>query len=96
MTESMEKIGIRRTASEIVGLFVFWFFMLTFLMSAAEALGLENVTKTIDSFVGYLPKVVGATVIPVVGLLIAGFVRSAIRTKRSLARSTTAHPNLLV
>jgi small-conductance mechanosensitive channel len=80
LSESMGKIGIKRTASEIVGLLVFWFFMLTFVISAADALGLENVTKTIDSFVGYLPKVIGATVILVVGLLIAGFVRTAVRT----------------
>ena len=79
LNDTMQRIGVRRTASEIVGLLVFWFFMLTFLISAAEALGLENVSQTIDTFVAYLPKVIGAAIILVVGLLLAGFVQSAIR-----------------
>ena len=78
LNETMERVGIQRTASEIVGVLVFWLFMLTFLISAADALGLENVSKTIDSFVAYLPNVVGALLIVVVGLLLANFVRTAV------------------
>ena len=78
LTGTMEKIGVKKTASEIVGIVVFWIFMLTFLISAADALGLENVSKTIDSFVAYLPNVVGALLIVVVGLLLANFVRTAV------------------
>ena len=78
LTETIARVGIKRTASEIVGVLVFWLFMLTFLISAADVLGLENVSKTIDSFVAYLPNVVGALVIVVMGLLLANFVRTAV------------------
>jgi DNA-directed RNA polymerase specialized sigma24 family protein len=57
---------------EILGVFVFWLFMLMFLISAAEALGLENVSRTIDSFVTYLPNVIAAAVIVVADLLVCG------------------------
>jgi len=80
LNDAMQKVGIKRTASEIVGVLIFWFFMLTFLLSAAEALGLENVSQTIDSFVEYLPHVIGAAVIVVVGLLVANFARTAMQT----------------
>ena len=54
--------------------------MLTFLISAAETLGLENVSSTINSFVEYLPNVIAATLILVLGLLLAYFVRTVIET----------------
>ncbi len=77
--DMLDRAGIVTTASAIVGKLVFWLFMLTFLISAAETLGLQNVSQTIDSFVGYLPRVIGAVVILVVGLLIAHFLRDVIR-----------------
>ena len=57
LQETMQKVGLKSTASQVVGKLVFWLFMLTFLISAADALGLENVSRTIDSFVNYLPNV---------------------------------------
>ncbi len=78
LSETLKTVGIQKTPSEIVGVLVFWFFMLTFLISAADALGLDNLSRTIDSFVAYLPNVMGAAVIVVVGLLISSFVKSAV------------------
>jgi small-conductance mechanosensitive channel len=80
LSESMHRVGIQRTASEIMGILIFWIVMLTFLISAADALGLDNVSKTIDSFVVYLPNVVGSAVVLVIGLLVANFVRTALGT----------------
>lgn len=75
----LERGGIRATPSQIVGKLAFWFFMLTFIISAADSLGLGNVSRTIESFVAYLPNVIAAVAIAVVGLLLAGFVRDAVR-----------------
>ncbi|MBC8283748.1 MAG: mechanosensitive ion channel [Nitrospinae bacterium] len=77
--ESLSKTGITITPSEIVGKIVFWIFMLTFVISAAETLGLEQVSQTIDSFVLYLPKVLGASLIAVIGLVLAHFVKDLVR-----------------
>lgn len=79
LQNTLQKVGIRSTASEIVGKIVFWLFMLTFLISATETLGLENVSKTIDSFVAYLPNVIAAAVIVVVGLVLAHFVQNVVQ-----------------
>jgi small-conductance mechanosensitive channel len=78
LEETMQKVGIKISASQVVGKLVFWLFMLTFLISAADALGLDNVSRTIDSFVAYLPNVIGAAVIVVVGLMLANFVRTLV------------------
>ena len=76
----LEQAGIRVTPAEIVGHVVFWLLVLTFLVSAAETLGLPNVSQTIDAFVLYLPNVAGAAVIVVVGMTVATFVRDLVRS----------------
>ena len=76
--ESLSSIGVKLTPSEMVGKLVFRLFMLTTLISAADVLGLENVSQTIDSFVAYLPNVIGAALIVVIGLMLAGFVRKLV------------------
>ena len=54
--------------------------MLTFVISASETLGLDKVSQTIESLVLYLPKVIGASLIAVIGLFLAHFVRNLIRS----------------
>jgi small-conductance mechanosensitive channel len=76
---SLDSAGIHASVSDLLGTLVFWLFMLTFVISAAEILGLRNVSRTIDAFVRYLPNVIGAGVIVVVGLVIAHFVRDLVR-----------------
>lgn len=73
-----EHAGIRLTSSELLGLIVFWFFMLTFLISAAETLGLSNVSRTIGVFVRYLPNLFGTALILLAGLTVARFVRTVV------------------
>lgn len=76
----LEQSGVQVTAAEVVGHVTFWLLMLTFLVSASETLRLTNVSQTIDAFVLYLPNVVGATVIVVVGMTLAAFVRDMVRS----------------
>ncbi len=78
--DTLNKTGITMEPSEIVGKIAFWIIMLTFIISAAETLGLEKVSRTIESLVLYLPKVIGASLIAVIGLLLAHFVRNLIRS----------------
>ena len=75
----LDRAGIDSAVSQVIGALVFWLFLLTFLISAAETLGLHNVSLTIDALVRYLPNVIGAMVIAVVGLMVAHFVRDAVR-----------------
>ncbi len=77
---TLARVGIKSSASEIVGKLVFWLFMLTILISASETLGLENVSRTINTFVEYLPNVIAAALIVVLGLLLAHFVRTLVET----------------
>lgn len=76
--EAFAKVGIKNKFSSIVGFLIFWMFMLTFLISAAESLNLAKVTETIDALVMYLPNVLGAALVFVLGLMLAQFVANAL------------------
>lgn len=74
----LDRANVTHEVSGILSGIVFWLLMLTFLVSATETLGLQRVSSTIDNFVLYLPKVLGAAFILMVGLFIAQFVRDLV------------------
>ena len=76
----LTQVNIELSMSGILARIVFWIMILTFLVSATETLGLPRVSSTIDSLVTYLPKVLGAALILLVGLFVAGRVRDIVRT----------------
>jgi len=59
--------------------------MLTFLLAAAETLGLRAVTSTIDRLILYLPNVIAAAFIVVVGLLLGRFAQRLVESGSEMA-----------
>ncbi|MGE8407833.1 MAG: mechanosensitive ion channel family protein [Pseudomonas sp.] len=81
LTKMLGRVGIHVPISTLVGKIIYWFILLIFLVSAAEALGLERVSSTLDMLALYLPKVFGAALVLLAGVLLAqvanGLVRGA-------------------
>lgn len=81
LTKLLARGGIQAAVSTLVGKVVYWFVLLVFLVSAAESLGLQRVSATLDLFALYLPKVFGAALVLLAGVLLAqlasGLVRGA-------------------
>ena len=77
---TLGRANIKLGAAEIVGKLAFWVIMLTFLVTATETLGLPRVSETLDEFILYLPKVIGAALVLIIGLFVAHFVRDLIRS----------------
>lgn len=80
ITSTLVRASVTSSASDIVGKLVFWIIMLTFIVTATEALGLPRVSDTIDEFVLYLPKVIAAALVLIIGLFVTHFVRDLIRS----------------
>ena len=76
---ALEKSGVKKDFSALIGTIIFWMIMLTFVVSACDTLGLERVSSTIDDFILYLPKVIAAAVVLLIGLFVSNFVRNAIQ-----------------
>ena len=80
LVDSMQQVGIQRTVPEIIGVIVFWLLMCVFLMAACNILGLDTVSTAMESVVAYIPKLIVAAVVIVVGLLLATFLQGVIAT----------------
>jgi len=80
LVESMKRVGITRSVSNILGQIVFWFLMCVVLMAAFNILELQALSDAMQGVVAYIPKVLVATVVIVIGLLLANFLRGVIAT----------------
>ena len=80
LSKSMEQAGITRTVPQIVGTIMFWLLLSVFLVASFDILDLPGVTGAIEKVVAYIPKVLVATVLIVIGLLLAAFLRGVIAT----------------
>lgn len=79
LTKLLSRVGIQVSVSTLVGKIVYWFVLLIFLVSAAESLGLERVSATLDVFALYLPKVFAAALVLLAGVLLAQLAASLLR-----------------
>jgi small-conductance mechanosensitive channel len=80
LATSMKQVGIQRSVSSILGQLVFWLTICVFLTAAFNTLGLEKVSVAMEKIVGYIPNLVVATVMVVIGLLVATFLRGVVAT----------------
>jgi len=80
LAKSMHDVGIRRPVPSIVGGLVFWLLMCVFVMAGFNILGLESVTSAMSEVVNYIPRLLVATVVVVIGLLAATFLRGVVAT----------------
>ena len=80
LAKSMHDVGIRRAVPAIVGGIVFWLLMCVFVMAAFNILGLQSVSDAMGEVVNYIPRLLVATVVVVVGLLAATFIRGVVAT----------------
>lgn len=78
-----ERSGFRLDTPMLFYELVKWFFAIVFLMAATNILGLSEVTDFLRSVLFYLPNVIVATVILLIGILVAklseGFVRASVK-----------------
>jgi len=72
---SLEGTRLGQALPEVVGAFAFWLVFIFFLGAAVEVIGLPLVTTTLTRFAYYLPNVLGAVLLVLVGLLIGNLVR---------------------
>ena len=80
LAQSMNDVGIRRPLPAIVGGLVFWLLMCVFVMAAFNILGLDSISNAMGEVVNYIPRLLVATVVVVIGLLAATFLRGVVAT----------------
>lgn len=89
-TQKFEDIGMKFSISGIIGWIVKWFFIVVALIAAVDILKLQQVTKFLQDVALYIPNVIVAVVILVIGLIIGQFAYQIVE-KTSKASHLTAH-----
>jgi small-conductance mechanosensitive channel len=75
---ALTSTGIEIKGSALISGVIFWLIMLMFMISVSETLGLDKVALTVESFVLYLPNVIAAALIFVIGSVIASFTKDLV------------------
>ena len=78
VTQMFQRANVNAPLSAIVGKALFWILILMFLMSAAESLGLPQISEPLRGLVAFLPKVITALIIAMVGMVISDLARGVV------------------
>jgi len=85
LRRGLPQLTMERQVSHIVGLVIFWGVLLFFAAAALDTLGLPVLSTSLAGFGFYLPRVLGAILIAVVGLILGNLAREAVTTTASAA-----------
>jgi hypothetical protein len=73
LMEAVERSGTHFNPTRVIGKLVFWFSMFAVIMVAANALGMESLADVFAELVGYIPSLMSAIVILIVGIVLGRF-----------------------
>lgn len=88
--EFLAKGDVKQSASDVIAVLVYWLVMLIVLVTAVNALGLEVASTLLNQILLYIPNIIVAVVVVVVGLYAANFVAALVRTAAANAGITEA------
>jgi len=86
----LSKGEVKYTLSDLIALIIYWLLMLITLMITANVLGLTVVAELMDTVVLYIPNVLAALMVLVIGALLAVFVCKVVETTSKNAGLTHA------
>lgn len=76
----LAKGGIKYTLSELLGVLVYWIMMLIVIITALNALQWTVAAELLNKVVAYIPNVIAAIVILVIGMFVSAVLAGIIRT----------------
>ena len=91
--EFLNAAGVRMNPAAVVGKLAYWFLFLIFVGAAFNTFGLTQVNAVINQVIAYIPNVIVALVVLLVGALLATFVGNLVRGASGSAR--VGDPRLL-
>jgi len=74
LTHALDRSGTHFNPTRVIANLVFWLVMFTVMLLAANALGLDSLDKRFGELVSYIPSVIAAIVIVILGIVLGDFV----------------------
>lgn len=84
------KVGFKLEVSKGLGLLVTWFLYAVVLVATADILGLNQISEFLSSVVLYIPNVIIAVVILIVGIIVSKFVQTLVKETALAAKVSSA------
>ena len=79
------RLTIDRRISDIIGLIVFWTVLLFFIAAAADTVGLPLLGASVSGLGFYVPRLLGAVLVVVIGLVVGNLARDAVTATAAAA-----------
>ncbi|MCP4443653.1 MAG: mechanosensitive ion channel [Aureispira sp.] len=76
----IERANLNIKASTFLSKTIYYALLLIFIIAASDFLGFEVVSQQISDILNYIPRFIAASIVFVVGIIVANFVRNAIST----------------
>lgn len=89
--KAFEQTGLKPEVSSWLGTLVKWFLVLVFVMAASDILGLDSVSLFLGSVVDYLPNLVVAAIVLVLGIWLGGFLQKLVKAGVAATKIRTAN-----
>lgn len=90
ITRALRMAGTQLDAARVLADVVFWWIFLIFIELAVNALGLVEISNFLNAVLGYIPNVIVAILIIVIGALLANVVAGIVRGAAGEARLSLA------
>ncbi len=89
LNKILRGIGSQVTAQDVIGEIIRWSIIFVFLVPASEVLGLAQLSQLINNLVDYIPNVVVAVIILMIGAIVADILGEVVRgTSHAVGTST--------
>ena len=85
VTNVLAQGDIKITLSELIGGLVYWLIILVVLATTLDALNLKIASELVSKLVGYVPNILAAVFILILGSFLANFVAAIVRTSAANA-----------
>lgn len=77
-SEAVDRTGTRLDPIHAVGKLLFWLVMLVVILLASTALGLTSINTMFGTMLSYIPTLIAAIVIVILGMIVGEFVRALV------------------
>jgi len=77
-SEAVGRTGSRLDPTHIVGKLLFWLVMLIVILLASAALGLSSINDMFGTMLSYIPTLIAAVVIVIIGMIVGEFFRGIV------------------
>lgn len=80
ISEALSKGGLKTTTCEILSGLVYWLVIIMVLIIVVNALGMPEASNVLESLFDYIPNVIAAIFVLIIGMFLANFVSGIVRT----------------